>query len=951
MQLLRPPPRLHADIPQPHWARHGFSPEDDCHSASNVLGSTLIHTKTQVPRHGGDMLRRERLEKLSGEVQQRLLTLVMAPPGCGKTTLARQWAGQLASHGSRVAWLSIDADDNDPQRFLLYLSQAVARAGFDIDVTNVISDDPYRSLSEMSLALINRVTELGDELVIVLDNYSWITDTKIHCQVSYILNNAPSNLHLVVLASDLPPLPIARLRVRNQLLELNGSTISFNKSEMLEFLRGEGRTSLQAGYLDEVYRLTSGWAAAVRIVSVTASKFAESLIPHQGITDCGAFEDAIDEYLDDLFFNYPEDLIEMMIDTSIVDSVSLPLCISLTENSDTETFFCQLRQQQLLMPHDLNRGLFTYHAPVRSYLRKKLATRGHKYLSMLYRRAYDWYSQNSLWENAIECALASGDVGIALGWMEGHGMSILKAGKVGSLIKWHKKVSSLPVYIPLRVQLSFAWAYALSHFQDSTLELLAAIDTSPNCRHPAPTDIQAECEAIRAVAYALADRSEQVVELSKRCSGYRFSDNWVASVIANIELYCRLRAGQWAAFFSETTILNGQGEGEMNTHILRLSMLGFAGLLRGQLGLAEKYCNEALRISPAQKGKDILHFSAWPTGVLASIYYEQGRLDEIRVLLNGRMNRIASSGYLDCTMGAFLSAARVAARMESFADAMAILDQAESIAIKRKWQRLEAAVLLERLCLYLNEDRQDEAKGCFQRLLQLPRDGASEKSSPFCSAIQMVEIAKAQLAIHSGRAEEAVDSLPALIVHFAKNGNELFAVRLGTLLSIAYLKAGRDKEADKTFRETVERSEKGGFVSAILDQGPETVRLLSGLCASLKNGSDEQRLRKHCERMLRDWKRVFDPSRKNVAVDDGKGHNCSTLTLKEHMVLTLMARGQSNKEIARSLSVGPETIKTHLKNIFFKLSVDRRLHAVAKAQSLGLLAREYGLNVSSLSNS
>lgn len=941
MQAMRSIPRTpgadHSDISR-------FDTSLPAQSDNRIVATqepTLIRTKTQGPKNCGDILPRGRLEALNEDIREHLLTLVMAPPGCGKTTLARQWADQLTSQGIRVGWFTIDAEDNDPLHFFLYLHQAVADAGFGCGATAASATQPalFHSVAEALPAFINRVADLEDELVLILDNYSWITSAGVHGQVSDILDNAPSNLHLVILTSASPPLQLGRLRAQNRLLELNSSAIRFNRSETLELLQRAAGPLVPDEHLLELHRLTQGWAATVRIVAQTIHNQGKSSASNRGIVDCRTF-DAIDEYLDNLFANYPDDMMEMMVDTAVVDSVSSPLCHTLVEREDTELFFRQLAQQQVLLPLDPERGIFAYPALVRRYLYKRLVRKGNRHLSRLHRRALGWYSQNGLWESAIDHALASGDGELALRWMESHAMPIVKAGRLGTLVRWHQETDLLSMAIPQRVQLAFAWAYALSHSLEAALGLVAKIETAPDSTPPLPSDVQAECNVIRAAGHALADQYEQTLEYSARCSNHQFPDSWMDTVLANVQLYCRYRSGQWTAFFSEPTVLNAQIEEEVHNYALRLSILGLAGLLRGQLELAEKYCVDALRISPTERDKGALHFSAWPTGVLASIYYETGRLDELEALLNHRLEDIACCGYLDCTMSAFLSTAGTAAKRGKPVEALILLDKAEGVAIRRGWVRLEAAVLLERMRLFLNDNRLDEAQGCLLRLIQLPRSGpAAEDASPICSTSRFVTMANAYLSIHSGCAEEAVAPLQTLMTQFSRTGNELYCVRTGSLLSIAYLKSGHRESANNMFRNTMEKAAKGGFVSAIIDQGTETGQLLAELCASLGHSEEDDRIRKHCEHLLNAGRMYTSQSpTETEAADNGETADC-TLTPKEHEVLALVANGQSNKEIARTLKVAPETIKTHLKNIFYKLSVDRRIRAVAKAQELGLLAQ------------
>jgi len=940
MQLLTSTHRAQNSIARPRLAVVDHPSADARRSDSDISKSEFpfIRTKTQIPWSHGDIQRRERLENMSTEMQQKRLTLVTAPPGCGKSALARQWSEAAVRQGMRVAWFSIDADDNDPLRFMLYLHQAMVHSGLrDRTVqSNAIQCDPERSPSEISSVLINWVAEAGEELLVVFDNYSWITDANIHGQISYILANAPSNLHLVILASDLPPLPIGRLRAGNQLLELNSGAIRFTKAETLEQFRKNALMPIPYEQLEELYRFTQGWAAAVRIISLGMGKLGNSPTLVRGILDCRIF-DAIDQYLDDLFVNFPEGLIEMMVDTSIVETLSLPLCLAISDDDNAETFFSQIRQQQILIPSHPELGRHTYPAPVRRYLHKKLFRKGNRHLAVLHRKAYAWYTENAQWDNAVDHALAVGDTEIAVAWMELHVMSILKSGRFGTLLKWRQRISALSVTVPLNVTLSFAWAQAVSQSPDAALDLLAEIAACPETLSPA---VQAECHAIRAVALVLADRIEHAAEAVALCAKQHLTDRWTSNIVSNVELYCSLQNGQWTAFFSESSVLHDPAESEANNHVLRLTLLGIAALLRGQPAIAERYAVEALQLAPVTKDKDFFCFSAWPSGLLAALYYEQGRHDELETFLASRLESIAASGYLDCTLAAFIAAARTATIKGNLSEALATLEKAESIAIARKWPRLEAAVLLERICLFLEDNRQEEAEGCLQRLTQLSKETSNSHTSPICSTAQMHQIGKAHLAIHTGRADEAIAPLTALQHHFSKNGNELHAVRMGTLLSIANVKLNRATEAERSFRETMERAEKGGFVRSVLDQGRETSGLLFGLRASIADNEAYAWLRRHCERTLAARNDVSDPHLEHCESPPAKENTGSPLTPKERDVLALIARGQSNKEVARNLNVAPETIKTHLKNIFFKLSVDRRIQAVAKAQALGLVARE-----------
>lgn len=904
--------------------------------------SMLVRTKVRIPTACGDVIDRERLLRLGEQVRQRLLSLVVAPPGCGKTTLAAQWSRAVAAQGGRIGWFSIDADDNSPLRFLLYLREAIVEAGLGKRASGepALSAGPWHEPSALSSALINWIAEGEDDLLVVLDNYAWVTDGEVHRQVSFLLDNAPANLHLVILTSNPPPLPVGALRARNQLLELNIDTIRFTRSETLDLLQTVIKGPIPYAQLRELHRLTHGWAAAVRIASLAMKDADAPLSPQRGTVD-GAMLDAIDQYLDELFAGFPADLVQMMVDSSIVDALSLPLWEALTRGEDTETFFHQITQQQILIPLDREHGLYGYPGLVRRHLHRMLAAKGSWHATLLHRRAYAWYAGEKDWASAIDHALAAGDAELALQWMASNAMLTLTAGNVGTLLKWHEKVATLALVPAQRVRLAFAWAHAISRSLDAALEIVSVVESAGG-GEPLPASLAAEGHVIRAMAYALADRLGEASAHLARCERGALSEDWMGAVVACIELHHRFCAGQWAAFYSEASFIASRFKGEVEAQMFRLSLLGLAALLRGHTECAARYCDDALRILPAADARDAFHFSAWPAGVLASIYHVQGRSDEVDRLLVDRLDGIAASGSLDCMLGAFTAAARARARKGRLTEALAILEQAEAIAVENEWLRMEAAVLLERTRIYVAEHRFDEAEGCVRRLSLLADGEEIEPMAALCTAGRFAELAKAHLVVRCGRAAEAVAPLTHLQQDFLKEGNELFGVAVGTLLSIALLRAGMAGEAADTFRAVLERAARCGFVNPVADQGAEVAVLLAGFLDSLSAGEECESLRDHAQRILRQLEppRHEHPSAAAEVSEKAPAVTCA-LTPKEQEVLTLIARGQSNKEVARSLKVAPETIKTHLKHIFAKLEVERRIQAISKAQSLGLLGRAF----------
>jgi LuxR family maltose regulon positive regulatory protein len=189
------------------------------------VSEALLATKLYVPRAPAKPVLRPRLVQQVNEGLARPLTLIAAPAGFGKTTLLSQWHADPARSPWPVAWLSLDASDNDPARFLAYCIAALqtveARLGETARVA-VHSPQPP-PLDAVLTALVNDLTTVSGPFVIVFDDYDVIEAQPIHDIVTFLLDHAPPEMRLVITSRADPPLPLTRLRARGQLTELRAA--------------------------------------------------------------------------------------------------------------------------------------------------------------------------------------------------------------------------------------------------------------------------------------------------------------------------------------------------------------------------------------------------------------------------------------------------------------------------------------------------------------------------------------------------------------------------------------------------------------------------------------------------------------------------------------------------------------------------------------------------------
>ncbi|MEA2910119.1 MAG: hypothetical protein QOJ15_2200, partial [Bradyrhizobium sp.] len=337
----------------------------------------FLATKILPARFGG-LVARPRLFTILSELPAKRLAVIKAPAGFGKTSLAAAWAAKLEQSGNCVGWLTIDSDDDEATRFLFYVSHALHNACPDVGAgaiglileSNLI--DPTAILS----SLINDLAEIEDDVYLFLEDYHWLSASRIHQTVAYFLKHAPSHCHVVLATRTEPPLPLATLRAQNQLIEIDSAALRFDMQETQAFLDSTKPGVLELPDIQLLQRKTEGWPAALRIISSMRSQSGFGLKEY--VHNLSGSQRPIAAYLAEMLDGLPVELVDFMLRTAILDRLSGALCEAVTGSSSSRTILTSLAQRQMLLtPLDHDGVWFRYHALLAEYLRQRLeADRG-----------------------------------------------------------------------------------------------------------------------------------------------------------------------------------------------------------------------------------------------------------------------------------------------------------------------------------------------------------------------------------------------------------------------------------------------------------------------------------------------------------------------------------------------------------------------------------------------
>lgn len=325
------------------------------------MESLLVATKLRVPAPRSGLIGRARLmERLQRGAGSRLV-LVSAPAGFGKTSLVTQWLEAVADHGHVVAWLALDESDNRPGSFWPHLGAAIGAAvpGFGAGVLPLLESGGSPT-EGMLASLVNELDALSDELWLVLGDYHLIDDQGIHAGVSYLLEHLPAQAHLLITTRADPPLPLARLRARGDLVEIRAADLRFTPEEASTYLNDVMGLELRPEDIVVLEARTEGWIAALQLAALSMQGRDDVAGFIGGVTGNDRY--IVDYLVEEVLARQPEPVRSFLLRTSILEQLSGQLCDAVTADGASKTILEKLDRSNLfVVPLDDRRQWYRYH--------------------------------------------------------------------------------------------------------------------------------------------------------------------------------------------------------------------------------------------------------------------------------------------------------------------------------------------------------------------------------------------------------------------------------------------------------------------------------------------------------------------------------------------------------------------------------------------------------------
>ncbi len=937
------------------------------------MTESILKIKISIPPQDPGLLERsELLEGLEKSLQSqdgfaRQLTLVSAPAGFGKTTLARSL---LTEKESCSAWYSLDQGDNERERFWLYLVSALksvqknlGRGTEEILRSSSLGSD-LSPESEMFLTpLLNELFSLEQPLFLVLDDYHLINNSIIHQDMVFFIENLPPHFHLVITTRSEPPWPLARWRARGEMVEARQKDLRFTKDETQRLFEEKKELTLTDRQVQALHEKTEGWITGLQLAAISLS---ENASPGQFIDNfTGSHRHIFHFLIEEVFTRQPEAVRDFLLQTSVLKRFSASLCRTVTGQEDSAELMAELERKNLFLIALDEEGLwYRYHPLFADLLLHQLKRKMPDQIDLLHERAARWFVEAGEPGEAIRHALEGNKLDLAARILDNNIETLNQTEGAGLLNECLELIPpELMVEFPY-LAANKAWFYLVHKGMEEAgaiIELAEQVEAGTSFGDDEERDKFAGTLAVVKAYYHIykqnfpvaLNNAEKALELLPAKSSYWRSRVGIISGDARLfsgnpkeayhyyldahrdneafgNAYLSLNTG-----FKVATTLNYLGRLEEAEKMTRdliqmaqkngLDRLPRCGLLwtllgdclreKGNLEEAERCVERGLSLSEPEKPSHGWNYLYRIALDYSKREYDpaQGRIEELEQL----HREVALPNFILIPATAWKALLLIACKKPI--EARNVLERAE---IKENGDIPGGQ---ERCYLTLALVLLEESPGSHQqaeRILELVK--AAAEAGAYRQLLIETQLSRVLLQESLGSSKSAEDVLLQALQLGEEDGYYQTFIDQGRELAPVYKRIVSGEKADHPAGPKAESLALAGRVLSALTS------LEAGISPGTTPGEEAAALQ-------------GEPSNAAVTSSPAPGDQArhggliEELSSREIEILSLFSQGLTNQQVAQRLFLSPGTVKWHASNIYGKLGVRGRLQAVALARNLKLI--------------
>lgn len=862
----------------------------------------LLSTKLYLPDSPKIHVSRNRLHKMLNQALQYKLAIVASPPGFGKTTLVSDW---VRSEQINACWVSLDEGENDLLRFWTYVIASLEKVhpGICNIYTSLQQPTLTFSIEQIITELINTLSEVSNDVVLILDDYHQIYSNEVHRSLSLFLQYLPIKIHICLISRSTPPLPIGTFRAKGQVTVIDINEMKFNEEEITHYWLQQTDIPLTYSNLKVLTDHTEGWIAGIQLAILSLKSGHTGILRHFN----GNHRYIVDYLMEEVFQKLPEIQKIFLMKTSILQRMNYDLCQAVTNQPDSRILLEQIEQANLfIIPLDNHSYWYRYHHLFADFLCHRLKNYFPEEYQSLHEKACHWYLDQGYTEEAIQHALCAEKYELALELIQSLVASLLKRREVTTLYRWlqllPKSMAERPDILLIQV-----WTHILIGKYEKVSHIIEKIHFSMD-----------ELEQSNPLLFIRIREEVTVLEI---LNALLKGDYQVASTLME-----RLSLRENIPDREEHPVLLDYGI-EQN--------FGDLPFIRGYIGHNGRI-NQAMAFHKVYNTfilKNYLYeaaFVAFHRAAYSEIYYEKNDLDKALELAESAI--ILAEKY--SLAGAYVPPIIIKSKIKWIQDrnqAIEIIHKAMNVIKEIKnapayWNQLLSAQLL-RYQLAMKDGKVVENWGLSNKYTE-------ETELLFNREFELITYIHSM--IDKGSLEEAGALAELLLEQSIQCGRIMTELECHVCMAEIYRRKHNVYQSMTHLHQALRLGEQFGYLRIFFDPGFDTIPLFQIYIEVRKQRSQPELLSGVSKQFLSGVVAIMDGQHK-LYKDQRSPSTIHTLTKREMEILQMIANGHSNKEIATHLIISEGTVKIHLNRIYSKLDAKGRIDAIQKAQKRKLL--------------
>lgn len=889
----------------------------------------LVSTKFSPPRIGARHVPRTALLAQLKRMHHCKLALVTGAAGYGKTTLMAQWRQDRLMAGAEVAWVSLTADDKGYTAFCTALFEGLRRLGIEVDIDLLREDSTVPAMESCVAIIVETAAMLSKELYLIVDDYHHVEVPHAHKLIQKLLDQSPGNLHLVLASRVNPPLSLSRLRVMDQVVEIESAELPFDLVETRTFVEENlGADKINADELSLIHDLTSGWPSCLQLIVIMLKNRPST---RSILNDLVWRSNDLQSYLsEEVVAHLPDELVEVAETLSIFRRFNAAMAVAVTGNANAGELLQRMEDENLLIQRVDAEDRMTWYRfqPLfGEFLSARLERRGRD-IHGLHRLGAHWFAGHNCMTEAVRHASLGNDIDFAIRVIEQAAPATWSLEYLAPTLRLLERMPEDVLFTHQRLLFLACVTVSLTSRPGRAKPWLDRLEASDLSEHP---ELVAGLPVIHAAIAIQEDCSERTIGLLESVRDEPMENPFLRYMLLAALAVAYYTAGRYADARRLFDIhpIPPQDRGNDMALVAESARLT-TYMMAGEIGVAEPLISELLERSTREGGHRSICANLCAS-LLADAFYELDRIDDARELIANRFGLLHSS-VPDVIVRTNISRSRLDLLQKGPDAALTFLRQQIAHLRCLGQVRPVAQLLGEQIRVSLIKGQRNQAIELLQSLEELVRLHSSEHGGR-AELPAIAALARARI-LSSEDSQAALNALNTVRNYAERFHRQRLEVLVDWLSADVLEDLDCPEESLQCLIRAVETGQRLGLVRTLLDEGALSEKQL----ARLSRSPLESPVRQYVDELIGKLTGPCAPApatpRSRRPATTGQ---LPQLTPREREILSLVAQAMSSKRIAHTLDITLDTVKWNLRNIYAKLGVSSRYDAMVWARNQNLI--------------